>query len=301
MKLNSYSKIYNFGHKLLQEYFKKPVLIEEKIDGSQFSFGKIEGQLQCRSRGQQIDIDAPEKMFTKAVEVCKAIFHKLKEGFVYRGEYLSGPKHNTLRYDRVPTQNIIIFDINIGLEDFLHYEDKQNEATRLGFETVKRLGCTKIETADQLRELLNTTSVLSDNQKVEGVVCKRYDLYGPDKKVLMAKFVSEEFKEKHNKDWKDRNQSQTTILDQITQDYKTTARWDKAIQHLREAGKITDDVKDIGLLMKEVNVDILTECSDEIKERLFKWAWKNLSRNLNHGLPEYYKQLLLDKQFSKEE
>jgi hypothetical protein len=36
---HSYSSIYALGHKALAELFMEPVLIEEKVDGSQFSFG----------------------------------------------------------------------------------------------------------------------------------------------------------------------------------------------------------------------------------------------------------------------
>lgn len=301
MKLSSYSKIYNFGHKLLQNYFSEEVIVEEKVDGSQFSFGKVSGELCCRSRGQQLIIDEPEKMFKEGVEAVKELLPLLKEGYIYRGEYLKGPKHNTLMYDRIPKNHIIIFDITANVETYLNREEKEKEAARIGLECVPLFFKGKITTAEQLRKFLENTSVLSENQKVEGVVCKRYDVFGPDKKVLMAKFVSEEFKEKHNKDWKDRNKSQTTIIEALAYTYKTTARWDKAIQHLREEGKIQDDVRDIGLLMREVNKDILEECKEEIKDELFKWVWKDLSRKLIRGLPEYYKQKLLNKQFETEE
>ena len=40
--MRSYPKIYNLGHKYLEELFLDDVLIEEKIDGSQISFGVIE-------------------------------------------------------------------------------------------------------------------------------------------------------------------------------------------------------------------------------------------------------------------
>lgn len=299
MNLSGYSKIYNFGHKLLQDYFDEEVIVEEKVDGSQFSFAKIDGQLFCRSRGKQLDLNNPEKMFIQGIEAAKKLLPLLKEGYVYRGEYLSGPKHNTLRYDRIPENHIILFDITTNVETYMNREEKEAEAKRIGLECVPLFFKGRVTSADQLRRFLETLSVLSDNQKVEGVVCKRYDKFGPDAKVLMAKFVSEEFKEKHNKDWKDRNKTSKTIIESITHTYKTTARWDKAIQHLKEAGKIEDDVKDIGLLMKEVNKDILEECKDEIKDILFKWAWKDLSRQLVKGLPEYYKQKLLDKQFDR--
>lgn len=57
--IHSYSSIYALGHKALEDLLKTPVLVEEKLDGSQFSFGVYinqEGErlLKCRSKGADI-------------------------------------------------------------------------------------------------------------------------------------------------------------------------------------------------------------------------------------------------------
>jgi len=38
MRLNSYPSIYNLGHHAIATLLDAPVLVEEKVDGSQFSF-----------------------------------------------------------------------------------------------------------------------------------------------------------------------------------------------------------------------------------------------------------------------
>ena len=81
--INSYPSIYALGHKAIQGIFDTEVLIEEKVDGSQFSFGLVNGELSCRSKGKDIVLDAPEKMFGNAIEVVKSL--PLREGWVYRG------------------------------------------------------------------------------------------------------------------------------------------------------------------------------------------------------------------------
>lgn len=43
----------------------------------------------------------------------------------------------------------------------------------------------------------------------------------------------------------------------------------------------------------------LAECHEEIKEQLFKWAWKSISRQVTAGFPEFYKDLLAKKQFEE--
>lgn len=125
-------------------------------------------------------------------------------------------------------------------------------------------------------------------------------LYGPDKKMLFGKFVSEEFKEVHRQSWAGDNPSTGDIIDNIVKGLKTQTRWDKAIQHLREAGQLSSSPKDIGPLMKEIPNDIRKECEEEIKEALFKYAWKHIGREVTRGFPEYYKQRLLEAQFESD-
>ena len=66
--INSYPKIYNIGHKYILDLFNEEVSVQEKIDGSQISFGVIDGELCARSKGKDLVLDAPEKMFNKAIE-----------------------------------------------------------------------------------------------------------------------------------------------------------------------------------------------------------------------------------------
>jgi len=51
---HSYPKVWNLGHPNIAMLFEEDVTVEEKIDGSQFSFGIFHGELKCRSRGQQL-------------------------------------------------------------------------------------------------------------------------------------------------------------------------------------------------------------------------------------------------------
>lgn len=295
--IHSYSKIYQIGHKVIRNIFDDVVLIEEKVDGSQFSFGVIDGVLCARSNNKQLILEAPDNMFKKAVETIKSIEHLLHPGWTYRGEYLQKPKHNTLAYDRTPYNNIMGFDImREGQEDYLSYEEKKTEFERIGLEVVPIVYYGKVNSLEMFNLYLERTSILG-GQKIEGVVVKNYKLITDDKKVAMGKYVSEAFKEVHNKDWKERNPSRNDIVLQIIDRYKSEARWNKAIQHMREKGTLEESPRDIGELMKEINNDILAECEDEIKDILFKHFWKTISRGVTQGLPEWYKQQLAEKAF----
>ena len=132
--IRSYPTVYPIGHRAISNIFSGPVLVEEKCDGSQFSFGLIGGELVCRSKGKQQLIDAPDKMFNQAIATVKTL--DLHPEWTYRGEFLGKPKHNTLAYSRVPQRNIIIYDVNTGLEEYMPLEEKHMEAQRLGLEFV---------------------------------------------------------------------------------------------------------------------------------------------------------------------
>ena len=295
---HSYPSVFALGHHALAELLIDPVLVEEKIDGSQFSMGLFDGQLRAKSKGKELIIDEPEKMFARAVEVARAL--PLHDGWTYRCEYLQKPKHNSLAYDRTPRMHLIVFDINIGHESYMPYEAKADECARLGLEVVPRLREGMITQPEELRALLETVSILG-GQKVEGIVIKNYARFAPDKKVLMGKFVSEAFKEVHAREWKNTNPTKGDVIERLISLYKTPSRWNKAIQHLRERGELEDSPRDIGKLIKEVPEDVLKECRDEIAQALFDYAWPQIRRGINGGLPEWYKQQLLDRQFNAPE
>ena len=64
MSLRSYPKVFNLGHRAVRDLLSGPVVVQEKIDGSQFSFGVGEdGTLLIRSRGADIEPEAPPKLF----------------------------------------------------------------------------------------------------------------------------------------------------------------------------------------------------------------------------------------------
>lgn len=298
--INSYPSVYAIGHKAIQEIFQDDVVVEEKMDGSQFSFGIIDGELECRSKGKQIILSAPEKMFGKAIDVIENLAKYLNPNWVYRCEYLEKPKHNTLAYSRIPDQHLMIYDINMGLEEYMPYDLKKSYATALGLETVPLLYSGKVESFEMFKDFLDGESILG-GVKVEGVVVKNYKRFSPDKKAMMGKYVSEAFKEKHEKEWGAANPSGKDIAQQLIETYRTEARWQKAIQHLREAGQLEDSPRDIGLIIREVSQDILKEEESAIKDVLFNHFSKQLNRGVTAGIADWYKEQLAKTAFEVSE
>ena len=290
-EISAYSSPKAFGHRLVQEVLDGDVSIQEKIDGSQISFGVLDGELMVRSRNTQLDLDDPG-MFGKAVQHIKSIQSKLIEGWIYRGEYLAKPKHNTLVYDRTPSGFICLFDIEVSMGTFENVENLAGHAEQLGIEAVPwyYTGSGENVSFDDIKWMLDNKEPLLGGKYIEGVVIKNYDQWLNDK-VMMAKYVSPKFKERHQGDWKERNPGG---MDKIKDSINREAIWNKAIQHLAEEGILLGEPKDIGPLMKEINQDFSAENKEDIKELLFSTFWKEILRYVGQGFPEYYKEKLAD-------
>lgn len=293
---HSYPSPFSLGHRALSELFDGDVVVEEKIDGSQFSFGSYDGVLKIRSKGQEIFVDNPEKMFVKAVDYVKSIQGLLMDGWMYTGEYLSKPKHNTIAYERIPKNFIMLYDVRVAEESYLNPGDKIEVAALLGIDCVPIFHHGKVSSIAELNDYMGNKSCLGD-VPIEGLVIKNYSKFCPNKKALMAKFVSDQFKEDHKKAWKSENPNVNDIILNLGEIYRHENRWLKSIQHLKEKGMLDNSPKDIGILLKEIQTDILKECAEEIKEALFKWSWPKIQRKTIAGFSEWYKARLAQSQF----
>ncbi len=280
----SYSSPLNFGHKDTRDFFDGDYIIEEKIDGSQISFRLYDSILKMRSHGQQIN-ENNLGMFAKAWETaCKL---NLTPGWTYRGEFLQKPKHNILTCARVPVGNIILYDIDTGDQNYLPYHEMSLEAERIGLECVPLIATRdSIPMQQDWEDWLQHESILGGT-KIEGVVLKNYRHLDRDQKIMMIKYVSPQFREKHTGQVPTQN-----IIQDILAEYGGEARWNKVIQHLTENGVLEGSLKDIGPLMKELNEDFERECKEEIKDKLYGYYRKQILRGISDGFPEWYKEKL---------
>lgn len=296
MEVSSYTKPRLYGHKELHErgFGEKTVLVQEKIDGSQFSFALSEEGVLFRSRGQQLYAgESCDKMFAPAVEYVKSIGHKLVLGWTYRGECVTKPRHNALCYERAASGGVVLYDIEAGAGDFLCQGRVQQQAQSLGLDYAPVLDVLEPGqslSVDRFNELMGTQSVLGG--KMEGVVLKQYGSFFRDGKLLAAKMVTDEFKEVHDKIWKSCNPSRSDVVLSLIEQLRSEARWRKAVQHKREEGSLELTPRDIGLLIKEIQEDIISEEAERIKETLYAHFIGKIKRGVVGGFPEWYKSEL---------
>ncbi len=74
--------------------------------------------------------------------------------------------------------------------------------------------------------------------------------------------------------------------------FQTEARWMKAIQHLRDSGELTNTVKDIGPIIKEIQADVKREEYEIIMEQLWQMYGRDLIKETTTHFPMFYKNYL---------
>lgn len=293
----SYAHVLKWGTKHSDEVFDGEVVIQEKVDGSQFGFGLNEdGELVFRSHKCELFPETADKMFRTAIEYILSVADRIGAQFrpdtYFYCECLATPRHSTLSYGNVPTHHLMLFDVAHMLE----FDDEQLivplVAEYLGIDAAPVL-YRGIANAGMIDELLKTPSYLG-NQTIEGVVVKNYGhmiALGSRTFPLMVKFVREEFQEQNKAEWEKANTSKGRF-ETYADSFCTEARWRKAIQHMAEAGELQNAVQDIGPLLREIAVDLEAEDAETIKDKLYEMFRKDIIRAAQRGFVDWYKELL---------
>ena len=293
----SYTKVIAIGSSFTEEALTGDVILQEKVDGSQFGFGLNEdGIVVCRSHNAQMDVESlSNNMFQLGTDYINSIQDTIKmcdpDTYFY-AEFLQKPKHNTLKYGRTPKNNIVIFDAMIKGR-WATREELQEFADAFDVDLIPELYRGKAD-VEKVKELLTTPSYLGE-EIIEGVVIKNYNqtiMLGGHIFPLFTKYVREAFKERHAADWKVRQPK--GALQEFVDGFKTEARWNKAIIHAKEQNLLVQSPKDIGVLIPAIQNDIKEEETENIKNHLYKCFIEDILRSSVKGFPEWYKEQLLN-------
>jgi hypothetical protein len=302
-----YQKIRPLGHRTLKQLWDGEVEITEKVDGSQYrwwreltpgmSQRKIFHHGTKRTELHLVDGGVKDKLFNPVVRHMEEHGHKVPPSIdCIFGETLAKPKHNTLKYNQVPKGHLAIWGAYDGSNDhWLTHAQLRHLAFDLMVDVVPLCGWSSEGQwgLDEIDKALEKESFLG-GAKIEGLVFKNYghDLLIGDEYIpfLAGKYVSEKFKEQHIKNWSPKSNQ----LDDYLGSWATEPFWMKAIQHLRDDGKLEYTPRDIGALMKELHRDLEEEAGDDIKDWLYNHFIKQIKRRSAHGFPEFYKRWLVE-------
>ena len=277
--------------------FEEGVEITEKLDGSQFRWGIVDGKLECHSKGKKLSLLNCDAIFKPAVKHINGIKHKLLNHYNYYGETLAKSRHNVLTYKNVPENHIALFAIrDLDNDIFLTHEEVALVADSLDIDCVKllyngKLSQEEIVNKDEFLEKFVDNESQLGGTNMEGCVIKNFSrgmhAGGHDIPYFMqAKYVADQFRERAK--LPKNKQSPQAKWEAVINSYCTEARWDKGIQHLKEEGVLKNSPKDIGVIIKEIYRDITEESKEEILDYLWKTFGNDLLKRSVSGFAPYY-------------
>ncbi len=297
----SYVKVLQLGDPRISDILTKPHVVEEKLDGAQFRFGKIGGVVMCGShRIRYNEYQPPDKMFVGVVKLVESKADLLPEGVVFMSEMLSRPKLNTVAYGRAATNSLMLFDAwDTKANRWYTLQELSETASRLDIDPPTILGQsdgTTPETLATMERYLSTESYLGGSI-IEGIVVKVYDTGIPviyqQLPGLFGKYVRASFKEENAIQWKG---VKGDIVDSIVSRFKTKARWEKSVLHLKEEGKLEWNMRDMRVLLDELSGDVEAEVKPVAMDMWWGKEEHRIQRGLNSGFAEWWKAKLLEKQ-----
>jgi len=306
--MEHYQKIQQAYKEEVKDIFDGHVIVEEKVDGSQFRIEiDTDGKITCGSHHQDgVTIDS---MFKLGVEKAEHVFanYKPEVKMTVFCEYLATPKQNAIPYARVPLHNLLVFDVK---RDTLYLDRPQKElfCKQHGLEIVQLLweGDGKEISRDGkidkvfMETTLKRESMLGHQRgfdRVEGFVIKNYAKFYDVNRYphyeghwKCVKIVNDAFKEKNREE----NPNKANKFQELKDNYRSEARMLKTIQHLKEKGLLKGELADLRLLIPEMERDIWEEESEELAKTLLKMFGKEIVGYASKGMVEFYKKYLLE-------
>ena len=221
--------------------------ITEKLDGSNFSFYKMDGENIHCSRSGPIK---PENRnnFTQSIEFANSVIDKLKPHEAIFGEHVAN--HHIVHYidDRYPFYAFGVYD----MERETFCKNWQSRCNKLGIPTVVKIISDEELTLENLLNLRSGESMLGPQR--EGIVIKDYD------RQQMFKLVDPQFEESHTQ----KPARVPQLIDEKTQAFvdanATDMRIMKAIFRLHDEEGEAFDMPIMAKLPRAVEADIIKEC-----------------------------------------
>jgi len=282
--------------------------LTEKLDGSQWRFVLTRDGWDAGSKNIWGKNNVAKGMFDLALQRTQEVWERWKdldlpELWLYT-EYMQSEKHNVLKYDRVPTNNLYLFAAkDLDNNRWLRERELFKLARLLDIEPPNILGAISRLDEKLLDKIINFNSVLGG--KMEGIVLTTYDYdsgyvwgipqwYGFPLKV---KYVSDEFREvmeieRSGMSKKLKQQALQTVNDLVNMlldKYVTEARLRKVRMQLQEKNLYTGTEKDIGVAIKTFWEDLSDEEYQNITDDILKIIMKQFRKKLGRRIANMIK------------
>ena len=288
----------------------KLYFVQEKIDGMQFrvKFNHIDNEIIYGSHNVIFDEtmkicdkwSPAVKSINNAISLFKTAYtyeYQNAQNITFFMEYLPEIRTNKIKYERVPLNNIVLFDAVYTYGDnIMHWVTPdmiRDIAMKIQLEPVMLYGIYNTAPSDEIFKKLMETAVSSlGNVKPEGFVVKSalYSYY-PDtdrKEPYAYKWVRDSFKEFKPKDWKNNKSPTDNDNDFISSLLNINAVIDKAIIRAEETGKLQNNMSDMKIITECLMKEFEDEYDAYLKDKIYDYFKKKLIRNIMHNLKYAY-------------
>lgn len=275
MEFKKYQHIERFGTTEVENIELGLCYIYPKIDGTNSCVYLKDGSIQAGSRNRELTLDNDNAGFYNYIINHHNIIQCLLDNPKIRiyGEWLVPHSLKTYRDDC--WRKFYVFDVVEDLDDgnfrYMNYEEYRELCEKYGIEYIPPLAIVDKPSYERLIEILNANDYLIQDGKGigEGIVIKRYDYVNKYGRTTWAKIVSSEFKEKHAKTMKHRDNAEkgaSMTEEKIIDKYVTQALCDKVLAKI-EQEKGEWHSKYIPMLLNMVYYDLVREeCWNFVKE-----------------------------------
>lgn len=255
-----YQHIEKFGTDEVEGIDEGTVFVFPKIDGTNSSMWCDEkGDIFCGSRNRELSLENDNAGFmnwASSQDKFKDLFFTYPNLRLF-GEWLIPHSLKTYREDA--WKEFYVFDVRDG-DDYLKFVDYSKILSKYNIQFIPPLCTIKNPREDALLKACEiNTYLIQDNKGVgEGIVLKNYEYKNKYGRIVWAKIVTNEFKDKHRHemgfiDIKQKGTIETKIVDKYVTDHFV----DKTYQKIKnESGWNT---RSIPRLLQTIFYDLIRE------------------------------------------
>ena len=251
--MKKYDSIPRYGKQGTRDILGTEVVVMEKLDGANASFGIIDGELKMFSRNQELNEHNTLRGFYDWVKL-NVDTSKLIINTIYFGEWLVP---HSVQYKKEAQHKFYLFDIyHSDVNEYLSSKIVQSQAKFIGLETPRVLFEGELQDVSELQQYVGLSELTEIPNTGEGIVVKDYE------GQQFVKIVSDKFKE--TKSIKQPSLDRTdigTLIDSVL----TPQRVEKLIHKKIDLGLLPTelDITDTGNVLKALSSDVVNDIFEE--------------------------------------
>ena len=266
--MKKYDSIPRYGKQGTRDILGTEVVVMEKLDGANASFGIIGGELKMFSRNQELNEHNTLRGFYDWVRQ-NVDPRKLFVSTIYFGEWLVP---HTVQYKKEVQNEFYLFDIyDVKTDTYLDWNLTVQAAIHLGIRTPEVFFRGELHSMTDVDKYLGQSELTEIPNTGEGIVVKDYE------GQQFVKIVSDKFKE--TKSIKQPSLDRTdigTLIDSVL----TPQRVEKLIHKKIDLGLLPTelDVTDTGNVLKALSSDVVNDIFEEEMHIFLDMLRKKISK-----------------------